>query len=283
MAERKRFKEVQIPLLNQSIHVLGTTNELLNKTIKLDLSRKMRGKGLTVTFQVKEIEEKLVGIPKNMELVKAYTRRIMRKRADYVEDSFRAQAKDVRVIMKPLLITRKRVSRAVRRNLRNTAREFLLSYVKEKKYNEICNELLAGELQKEMLPKLKKVYPLAFCDLRIFETKEMDKLDINDFKVEEVLEVAEVETEATEDISQRDDSSKDDSAEPQEIKAEETEVEEKEEAKEEVVEEVNEEIVEPKPKKKKVDKKTVKSTSDDSSGDDAVESKSDEEEKDGKE
>jgi ribosomal protein S3AE len=192
MAERKKFKEVQIPLLNQSIHVLGTTNELLNKTIKLDLSRKMRGKGLTVTFQIKEIEEKLVGIPKSMELVKAYIRRIMRKRADYVEDSFKAQAADVRVTIKPLLITRKRVSRAVRRNLRNTAREFLLSYVKEKKYSELCNELIAGDLQKEMLPKLKKVYPLAFCDLRVFETKEMDKLDVNDFKVAEVVEDVQV-------------------------------------------------------------------------------------------
>jgi ribosomal protein S3AE len=220
MAERKKFKEVQIPLIGQSIHVLGTTTELLNKTIKLDLSRKLRGKGLTATFQIKEIEEKLVGIPKNLELVKSYVRRIMRKRADYVEDSFKASCKDVVVTIKPFLITRKRVSRAVRRNLRNTAKEFLIGYIKEKKYADVCHELIEGELQKEMLPRLKKVYPLAFCDLRIFETKEIEKLDLNDFKVDIALEL---EDDSEEDDSQEDDSQEDDSEEETEEETEEAE------------------------------------------------------------
>ena len=29
-----------------------------------------------------------------------------------------------------------------------------------------------------MLPKLKKVYPLSFCDIRVFETKELEKIDM---------------------------------------------------------------------------------------------------------
>ena len=102
----------------------------------------------------------------------------MRKRVDYVEDSFTARCADIKATVKPLLITRKRVSRAVRRNLRNTTKEFLLEYLKEKDYNDICNELIDGILQKAMLPKLKKVYPLSFCDIRIFETKEIGKIDI---------------------------------------------------------------------------------------------------------
>jgi len=29
-----------------------------------------------------------------------------------------------------------------------------------------------------MLPKLKKIYPLSFCEIRKFETKELEKINI---------------------------------------------------------------------------------------------------------
>ena len=194
MAERKRFIDVEIPIINETIQVLGTPEELNKKTIKLDLSRRMRGRGLNMTFQIFNEEGALTAFPKKMELVKAYIQRMMRKKVDYVEDSFKAQCKDIRVIIKPMLITRKRVSRAVRKNLRNTAREFLLDYLKEKNYNEICEELLESTLQKQMLPRLKKVYPLSFCDIRIFETKEIGKMDLESAKAKKV-EIVEEDTE----------------------------------------------------------------------------------------
>ena len=103
----------------------------------------------------------------------------MRKRVDYVEDSFKTSCKDIRVTIKPFLITRKKVSRAVRKNLRNTTKEFLIEYLKEKTYNELCIELLDGTLSKTMLPKLKKIYPLSFCDIRVFETKDIEKINLD--------------------------------------------------------------------------------------------------------
>jgi len=178
MAERKKYVNVKIPILDEETRVLGTPKELDQKTIKLDLTRKLRGKGLTIKFRIFNKDEKLFAIPNKIELVKAYIRRVMRKRTDYVEDSFKAKCADIRVIIKPLLITRNRVSRAVKKNLRNTTKEYLLDYVKERDYNHICSEILDGTLQKSMLPKLKKVYPLSFCDIRIFETKEIQKIDL---------------------------------------------------------------------------------------------------------
>jgi ribosomal protein S3AE len=178
MAERKKFIEVEIPILSSSLKVLGTPPELKDKTIKLDLTRRLRGKGLTITLKIFNEDKKLFAVPCRMELVKSYIRRMMRKRVDYVEDSFKGQCADITAIIKPFLITRKKVSRAVRKNLRNTTKEFLIEYIKEKDFNEICKELKNGTLQKAMLPKLKKVYPLAFCDIRIFETKEIKKIDL---------------------------------------------------------------------------------------------------------
>ncbi|MCH7850948.1 MAG: hypothetical protein IH845_04870 [Nanoarchaeota archaeon] len=202
MAERKKFIDVIIPILDSTTRVLGTLENLDGKTIKLDLTRKLRGKGLTITFQIIVHEEQLIAIPKKMELVKQYIRRMMRKRVDYAEDSFVANCKDIKATLKPLLITRKRVSRAVRKNLRNTCREFLIGYVKDRTYLEVASELLDGTLQREMLPRLKKVYPLSFYDLRIFESKELDKIDLTEVvtkKTEKPTDTVQNEEQSTEE------------------------------------------------------------------------------------
>ena len=178
MAERKKYIEVQIPILNSTEKVLGTPENLNNKTIKLDLTRQLRGKGLTIKLRIFNQEGTLIAIPSNIELSTSYIKRMMRKRANYVEDSFKTKCADIRATIKPFLITRKKVSRIVRKNLRNTTKEFITEYLKERDYNEVCHEILSGTLQKTMLPKLKKIYPLSFCEIRKFGPKELEKIDI---------------------------------------------------------------------------------------------------------
>jgi len=185
MAARKKFIDIEIPLIDETISILGTPETAKGKTIKLDMTRRLRGKSLEIKFRIFKQGEKLIALPKKMQLMKFYLRRMMRKRTNYVEDSFQVETKDIRAIIKPFLITRKKVSHAVRRNLRNTAKDFLINYVKEKPYLHICEEILSGELQKQMLPKLKKVYPLSFSDIRTFETKEIEKLEKEEIKENE--------------------------------------------------------------------------------------------------
>lgn len=191
MAVRKKFVEVDLPLIRESTSLLGTKENLVGKTIKLDLTRKLRGKSLEVVFKIYS-KEGLYGLPKRLEILKFFIRRVMRKRASYVEDSFKAKCKDVEVTIKPFLVTRKKVSRAIRNNLRKVFREAVMEYIKEKNYLDVCEELLAGELQKTMLPKLKKVYPLSFSDLRVFETQECDKIEFV-YKKEEIKKEAKKE------------------------------------------------------------------------------------------
>jgi len=92
MAERKKYIEVQIPILNSTTNVLGTPENLNNKTIKIDLTRQLRGKGLIIKLKIINQKGTLVAIPNNMELSISYIRRIMRKRISYVEDSSKQNA-----------------------------------------------------------------------------------------------------------------------------------------------------------------------------------------------
>ena len=193
MAIRKKFIDVEVPLLGETLRVLGTPEQLHKKTIKLDLTRKLRGKGLEIIFIIFNNNEKLTAYPKKMHLLKSHIRRMLRKRISYVEDSIKRECKDTRTIIKPLLITRKRVSRAVRKNLRNTVNEFLTDYLKDKEFLEICENILEGNLQKEMLPRLKKIYPLSLCEIRSFETKEPEKIKIQKPKEKPVEEIKQEE------------------------------------------------------------------------------------------
>ncbi len=193
MAERKKYIEVKIPILNSTTKILGTPESLNNKTIKIDLSRQLRGKGLIIKLRISNDKESLIAIPNTLELSTPYIKRMMRKRISYIEDSFKAKCTDIEVTIKPFLITRKKVSKVVRKNLRNTTKKLITEYIKEKDYNQIFQEILDGTLQKTMLPKLKKIYPLSLCEIRKFGTKELEKIDIT--KISENTLTPEPETE----------------------------------------------------------------------------------------
>jgi ribosomal protein S3AE len=242
MAIKKKFIEVEMPILGESMSVLGTEETLAGKTIKLDLSRKLRGKGLEVVFAIMNKDGKLIAHPKSLTLMRSYVQRMMRKRISYVEDSFVTTCKDVKITMKPFLITRKKVSRAIRNNLRKTAREFLLEYVKDKTFMDLAVAILSNDLQKEMHPKLKKVYPLSMCEIRVLETTELNKADLT-IKEKEVKQAAKEEVQ---ELTQ----------------AEEIELHQKKKSEAEAKEEAqnSEKAKEEKPKKTKKSKKTDEET-----------------------
>lgn len=203
MAIRKKFVDVQAPILDREIRVLGTPESLQNKTIKLDLTRKLKGRGLELVLEIQN-KENPTAYPKKISLIKSYLRRMMRKRVNYVEDSFKTPCADIEATIKPFLITRKKVSRAVRNNLRKTTKEFIKEYLKEKNYIEVCDDILTGALQKQMLPKLKKVYPLSFCEIRVIETKDLANANLESTQKdsqepEEPTETKEIEPETSEE------------------------------------------------------------------------------------
>jgi len=167
---RKSFFEVKVPLTSAKVQVYGNSvEEIDGKVIKIDLTRNLKGKNLELRLRAKNINGVLEGKPISLELIGSYIRRAMRPGIDYVEDSFVAETKDGKARVKPFLITRNRVSRAVRRELRNLARKHLETYLKARNHLEIFSELMTNKIQKELFLKLKKIYPLAFCEIRVFE------------------------------------------------------------------------------------------------------------------
>lgn len=181
---KKSFYELEAPITATKIQLYaGEKEELVGKTIVLDLTRNLRGKSLLLTLKVKMDGDKLTGEPVKIVLAGSYVRKIMRKGCDYVEDSFLTVCKDKQIIIKPFLITKNRVSRVVSKILRNTAHKILENYVKTRTAQEVFVDITSNKIQKELSTKLRKIYPLVVNEVRWFEIvgqREGGKEDVSE-------------------------------------------------------------------------------------------------------
>lgn len=195
---KKRFYEVDMPIIRKQTQLQAfEPKELVGRFIKYDLTRMNRGKGMLIDLKVISKEDKLTSTPYGLKLMPFYLKRMVRKGTNYVEDSFSAECKDTQIRIKPFLITRRKVSRAVRKALRNKAKEELTKYLKSRSTENIFEEVLRNQLQKTLSLKLKKIYPLSLCEIRVLkvekelETKSKDKKEAKKEKPETKEEIIE--------------------------------------------------------------------------------------------
>ena len=164
---KKRFFDVEIPIINRQTQLQAyEIKELDGRIIKYDLTRVLRGKALLLQLKVNVKDDEVTTIPQESNLMPYYLRRMVRKGTNYIEDSFSAKCKDAKLKIKILLVSRRKISRAVRKALREKAREELIIYVKDKKSQTIFEDLLKNQIQKPLSLKLKKIYPLSLCEIR---------------------------------------------------------------------------------------------------------------------
>ena len=170
---KKKFFSIELPIIKKDTQVQAyEIDELNGRFIKYDLTRLLKGKSILIQVKIEVKDGKPITVPKQIQLLPYYLRRMMRKGTNYVEDSFSTNCKDAQIRIKPFLITRRKVSRAVRKTLRNKAKEEIISYVKSKTANSLFEEILKNKLQKDLSLKLKKIYPLSLCEIRIFKVEK---------------------------------------------------------------------------------------------------------------
>ena len=170
---KKRFFDVDMPILRKETQLQAyELKDLDRKLIKYDLTRILKGKSILLQLKVKVEGEKATSVPRELKLLSYYLRRMIRKGTNYVEDSFSTNCKNAQIRIKPFLITRRKVSRAVRKALRERVKEELVKYVKTKNSEEIFEEVLKNQLQKTLSLKLKKIYPLSLCEIRTLKVEK---------------------------------------------------------------------------------------------------------------
>ena len=165
---RKKVFEIDIPVIEQTASALSLTQDgLVGKFITMDLTRILKGKNAEASFEIVKEGNGLVGKPHNLLILPSYIRRIMRKGVSYVEDSFVCKTKDGTIILKPFMLTRKKVHRRVRNSLNQKTREILGKTLPEKTTEEVFSLIFSSRLQKVLSVELKRIYPLSFFEFRI--------------------------------------------------------------------------------------------------------------------
>jgi len=173
---KKRFFNVEMPLIKRTTQLQAyEVGDLEGRFIKYDLTRIFKGKAMIITLKTKVKDDEVLTFPKELRLLPYYLRRMVRRGTNYVEDSFSTDAKDSIVRIKPFLVTRRKVSRSVRKALRNRAKEELITWAKELTAENIFDETLKGKIQRELSIKLKKIYPLSLCEIRILKVEKEKK------------------------------------------------------------------------------------------------------------
>lgn len=194
--KKKRFFEVNMPLIKKKTHLYAFKIEDINKrTIKYDMTRILKGKNMLLDLEVSVKEGEATSEPRQLRLLPSFLRRMVKKRTNYVEDSFTTKCNDAKIRIKTILITRRKVSKAVRKALREKSKEELEKYISDKKINELFDDILKNKLQKHLSLILKKIYPLSLCEIKTLEIEEKlqkkeDKKDSEKIKeqIEEKLE-----------------------------------------------------------------------------------------------
>jgi len=183
ISRRKKFIEIDLPIINSKAELIGNSlQDLENKTIKLDLTRNLRGKAIEAVLKIEIKQGKPIIRIKKLTLMPYFIRRMIRKRISYIEDSFDAKTKESVWRIKPFLITRKKISRVVKKTLRNKAKNWIEDSIIKKTNEEFLKEILANKFQRALSLVLKKTYPLSLCEIRILELKK-------DLEVKEVKEI----------------------------------------------------------------------------------------------
>jgi ribosomal protein S3AE len=181
---KKKFFDVEIPILGKTTQIQAyEKDEIDGRFMKYDLTRILRGKNMEMQFKIETKEERISAKPRQAKIMPYYMKRIVRKGTNYVEDSFSTECNDAEIILKPFLVTRRKVSRKVRKALREKTKAELISYIAKMNNEEIFDEIIKNKLQKTLSLKLKKIYPLSACEIRTlkvekeFEPKEKPKVE----------------------------------------------------------------------------------------------------------
>ncbi|PIN79901.1 hypothetical protein COV16_01835 [Candidatus Woesearchaeota archaeon CG10_big_fil_rev_8_21_14_0_10_34_8] len=154
---------------------------LMGKTVQLSLmtlTGDMKKQNITIKFAVDNIKENR-GHTRvlSYNIVPASIKRMVRRGRSRIDASIVCKSKDnVKIRIKPFILTLNLTNRATATRIRNHVVTFLATYITNKDYNTVFKEVVSGKLQMYMTYVARKVYLVKTCGIR---TVEVVKDDIN--------------------------------------------------------------------------------------------------------
>ena len=173
--KKKHWYSIYAPKEFKNVEIGETTvsdpKQIIGKTLSLNLgllSGQMRKQNVKISFLVNKIVEGKA----NTEIIEyklssAYAKRVVRKGKTKIEESFIIETKDgIKCRVKPLAITRNKITSSTSAPLRKELRSFLINKSKKQSYEDLFHSLIVNEAQKDLKNNLSKVYPISFVEFK---------------------------------------------------------------------------------------------------------------------
>lgn len=106
-------------------------------------------------------------------------KRLVRKGRSKVEDSFVCMTKDEKKVrVKPLLVTRGRISAQTACTMRVYTRQYLVNLVADMTFDDFVSALCAFKIQKDLKPLADKISPVKQCQIRVAELETSPRVAV---------------------------------------------------------------------------------------------------------
>lgn len=173
--KKKKWFEIVAPKLFDE-RVIGETtvteaSRLIGKPVLLNLmalTNDPRKQNISIKFNVESVkDDKAFTRVTGYYLSSSSFRRMMRRATKRIDDSIIAETSDnVRVRIKPFLLTRKYVTGSISSNVRKLTRSFISKQVKKNTYEELVDAVVTNKFQRSLSAHLKRIYPLRVCEIK---------------------------------------------------------------------------------------------------------------------
>jgi len=178
--EVKRKKKIWVSILapKQFNNIeIGETlceepKQLLGRNIDVNLmvlTNDPKKQNVKLKFKVKEVKgEKVEAEVIGYELNTSHVRRVVRRGSEKIDDSFLVETKDnIKYRIKPLLLTRYETKRSILSAIKVKMREIAVENFKKNDSVAMLNSIVSNSFQREAKDAIKKIYPIAICEVRM--------------------------------------------------------------------------------------------------------------------
>jgi small subunit ribosomal protein S3Ae len=106
------------------------------------------------------------------EVSRAFISKNVKKNSTRIDLYVKGNTKDNKVlVLKPIVITTRRVKTSVAKAIRNEMKKFLELYIKENSLDKIVKDIVSDDLQRDLRKTLNVIYPLSVVEIRKSELK----------------------------------------------------------------------------------------------------------------
>ena len=165
--------EIVLEIIDKKVELSSLKKEnLLGKIITIDLTKSSKGKGCEAKFKVSAEGDSLIGKICFFGIYPSYIKRSIGRNISIIESSDVCEAKDAKIRIKPFLITRRIVHKSIRSALRKECLNLIKKFVSAHNYCQVFQAIISSSLQHSLSKKLKKIYPLAVCEIRVAKVEK---------------------------------------------------------------------------------------------------------------